>query len=125
MTTPQRKRARTVSYGLRQRAWWVMRRRKNFTLTELLNIVADGMQKDATSNLGKYCRALARAGILQTAAQRRAGEALTSNGFLEYRLIVDSGRKNPVWRESAQEVYDPNTGVIYKTHTLEAEVTNA
>jgi len=32
---------RTVTLGLRQRAWWVMRRRICFTLPELLSTLAD------------------------------------------------------------------------------------
>jgi uncharacterized membrane protein len=57
--------------------------------------------------------ALANAGILQASEQRRPGAALTSNGYIEYRLVINSGRKNPVWRERFKEVYDPNTNITY------------
>ncbi|HAF00422.1 MAG TPA: hypothetical protein DCG63_03920 [Methylophilaceae bacterium] len=104
---------RKVSYGLRERAWWVMRRRQKFTLSELLNVVGDGSERDGLSNLRKYCNALAKAGILKLSDTRRAGSALTSNGSFEYRLVINSGRKNPVWRDRFKEVYDPNTDITY------------
>jgi len=103
---------RTQTIGLRQRAWWVMRRHGVFTLPELLATVADGGEKDAASNLGHYLRALAKAGILSTEG-RAAPEKPTSNGCLRYRLAVDCGRKAPVWRASRGEVYDPNAQIAY------------
>lgn len=106
-------RSRKQTHGLRERAWWVMRRRGAFTLPELLETVADGSQKDATGNLGKYLRALTRAGILTVEAQRAGGHALTSNGFLRYRLALDLGIKPPVWLASRNEVYDPNGDTAY------------
>lgn len=53
---------RTKTIGLRQRAWWVMRRCVSFTLPELLATLADGSERDAINNLGKYVRALERQG---------------------------------------------------------------
>lgn len=104
---------RTVTLGLRQRAWWVMRRRVGFTLQELLSTLADGSERDATGNLGKYLRALEKAGIVRREAVRQAGSALTSNGHLRYRLVINEGRKAPVWRASSNSVYDPNSGAVY------------
>lgn len=101
-------RARKQTHGLRERAWWVMRRRGVFTLAELLATLADGTERDAASNLGKYLRALTGAGILTVETGRAGGHALTSNGFLRYRLALDLGIKPPVWRASRKEVYDPN-----------------
>jgi hypothetical protein len=108
---------RTVSYGLRQRAWWVMRRRIKFALPDLLSTLADGTERDAAGNLGKYLRALERAGILRRNTERKPGATLTSNGYISYLLVVNEGRKAPVWRQKANEVYDPNTG---KVHPMEA-----
>lgn len=108
---------RTVTQGLRQRAWWVMRRRVRFSLQELLATLADGSERDAKGNLGKYVRALERAGILRRESERAPGAALTSNGHLVYVLVVNHGRKAPVWRQKAGEVYDPNSG---KVHQMEA-----
>lgn len=101
-------RPRKQTHGLRERAWWVMRRHGVFTLAELLATLADGTERDAGSNLGKYLRALTGAGILTVETQRAPGHAITSNGFLRYRLALDLGIKPPVWRASRKEVYDPN-----------------
>lgn len=103
---------RKVTRGLRQRAWWVMRRHGVFTLPELLATLATGTERDAENNLGKYVRALARAGILK-AEGRAAPERVTSNGCLRYRLVVNNGRLAPVWRARANQVYDPNDGAVY------------
>ena len=103
---------RTTTRGLRQRAWWVMRRHGVFTLTELLATLASGTERDAESNLGRYVRALAKAGILKVEG-RASPEKMTSNGCYRYRLAVDNGRKAPVWRQRTGTVYDPNDGVVY------------
>jgi hypothetical protein len=104
---------RTVTTGLRQQAWWVMRKRGSFTVAELLATLADGSEKDATGNLSKYLRALEKAEIIKREASRQPGTALTSNGHLSYRLVVNSGRKAPVWRAKTNTVFDPNTQVVY------------
>lgn len=104
---------RTVTLGLRQRAWWVMRRRISFTLPELLATLADGTERAAESNLGKYLRALEKAGIIKRDADRQTGTAPTSPGYLRYQLIVNAGRKAPVWRAASNSVYDPNSGIVY------------
>lgn len=106
---------RKVCYGLRQRAWWVMRRHGVFTLPELLATVAEGAERDAASNLGRYLRALAQSGILKIDGRARP-EKPTSNGALRYRLAVDCGREAPVWRAKFREVYDPNHGETYAIH---------
>ncbi len=105
---------RKVTTGLRQRAWWVIRRHGVFTLPELLATVADGKERDAESNLGRWLRALAKVGILKIEGRARPLSP-TSNGAWRYRLIIDAGRDAPVWRQSAGEVYDPNSG---ETHAI-------
>lgn len=106
-TAPRKK-----THGLRQQAWWVMRRRVVFTLPELLATVASGTERDAQGNLGKYVKALADAGLLAIDG-RAAPESLTSNGCIRYRVVIDNGRKAPVWRQRNGGVYDPNTGDCY------------
>jgi hypothetical protein len=103
---------RNKAFGLRARAWWVMRETPRFTLPSLLAIVADGDEADAASNLGKYLRALSRAGILAETGRDKPA-CLTDNGHKRYRLAVNRGPKAPVWRASRSEVYDPNTGAVY------------
>lgn len=104
---------RKKTHGLRQQAWWVMRRRVVFTLPELLATVATGAEKDATSNIGRYVRALEKAGILKIDG-RAPPESVTSNGCMRYRVVIDNGRKAPVWRQHVGGVYDPNTGDCYE-----------
>lgn len=115
-----RTRERKSSWGLRNRAWWLIRRRLTFTLMELLDVLATGDERDAPSNLRKYLQALARAGILSMAEKLVPGPALTSPGAIKYRLEINCGRQAPVWRKSRQEVYDPNTGHIYSIGSKEA-----
>lgn len=110
--SPGQSAPRTVTHGLRQRAWWVMRRHGVFTLADLLATVADGKERDAVSNLGRYIRALAKAGILKVEGRTRP-ESPTSNGCLRYRLAIDCGREAPVWRQSRHEVFAPDTGDVY------------
>lgn len=103
---------RKVTKGLRQQAWWVMRRRVVFSLPEVLATVASGAERDAESNIGRYVRALEKAGIL-TVDGRTAPDSPTSNGCIRYRVAIDNGRKAPVWRQRSGGVYDPNTGDCY------------
>jgi len=104
---------RTITIGLRQRAWWVMRKRITFTARELLATLANGTEKDAPGNLGKYLRALEKAGIIKREAVREPAASLTSNGCLRYRLAINDGRRAPVWRVNANTVYDPNSDTVY------------
>ncbi|BBE51182.1 hypothetical protein OYT1_ch1635 [Ferriphaselus amnicola] len=108
---------RTVTAGLRQRAWWILRNRKETTLPQLLSTLADGQEKDATSNLGKYLRALERAGIVSRAAKRVPGNDPTSNGHIRYLLQIDCGSSAPVYRVSQNAVYAPDTQTLYPMDT--------
>lgn len=113
--TKGQKAPRTVTYGLRTRAWWVLRNHpaKGATLPQLLSTLTDGKEKAAASNVGKYIRALARAGILKESARREPGAALTSNGHIRYLLAIDCGQSAPVWREKSREVYAPDLDTVY------------
>jgi len=102
---------RTVSVGLRPRAWWVIRKNRRVTLPDLLMTLADGSQKCPGGNLGRYLRCLARAGILVVDPERVDDGKLTSNGVLRYRLVKDLGPKAPVLRKDG--VYDPNAKTLY------------
>jgi hypothetical protein len=98
---------------MRQRAWWVIRRCISFTVDELLSTLADGTERDAAGNIGKYVRALEKAGIVKRAEKRQAGNALTSTGMVRYQLVINSGRLAPIWRTNNCEVYDRNSKVVY------------
>ncbi len=111
---------RTVTYGLRQRAWWVIRKRGLFTLPELLSTLADGTERDAEGNLRKYLNVLALAGILKREDERKPGISPKSHGFYRYRLIINAGRKAPVFRAKDKAVFDPNSGIVYPMEAADA-----
>ncbi|MBP9101481.1 MAG: hypothetical protein KBF68_08950 [Nitrosomonas sp.] len=98
--------------SLRIRVWRAIRIRKSFSIPELEGIVAAGDEKDITSNIGKYLRALESAGYLIRMNKRLRGSSLTSNGFLRWRLdpLKDTGPLAPVWRQRKGSVFDPNNG---------------
>ncbi len=105
---------RTKTFGLRVRAWWVMREVSSFSIPDLLAVVANGDEGDAASNLQHYIRALTRAGILVEAGRDKPASK-TDNGAKRWRLVKahSTGPKAPVHRTSRNEVYDPNTGTAY------------
>lgn len=107
----QGERPRRNTAGLRERVWWHFRAHKVASLKELLCTHAEGQERDATSNVYKYLLALERAGILQRAAKRIP--ARQSRGLVVWRLARDLGPQAPVWRQTAQTVYDPNSGRVF------------
>ncbi|TAN50863.1 MAG: winged helix-turn-helix domain-containing protein [Methylococcaceae bacterium] len=93
--------------GLRQRAWRYMRSERKFDLDGLQGVVCDGSEKAAAANLYQYVAALCGVGFL--VALPRRGKSAT-----RYYLERDSGRLAPVYRRKTQEVFDPNSGEIYR-----------
>ncbi len=95
---------------LRERAWYMMRIRRKFSLGGLLERIARGEERDAESNIGKYLRALVRAGFLSE-IRRKKGEAAapTSNGVKRYLLVRDPGPAAPLWIQRRGVMHDPNT----------------
>lgn len=103
---------RIVRNTVRERVWRAMQIRKSFTLPELIGLAATGDEKDIESNIGKYVRALEQAGYLIRLQKRMRGSAITSNGFIRWRLDLerDTGPLAPIYRMGKQTVYDPNNG---------------
>jgi hypothetical protein len=104
---------RVASGGIRQRSWWVMRRRIVFTLPELLSIVSDGSEGDSSSNLAKYVNHLMRYGVLHVDAKLMAAGTQGGRKLYRYRLMINSGPKAPVYRTIKKELYDPNTDTVF------------
>ena len=98
----------------RARAWLAMRIRNKFTLADIMMLVVEQGDKDPTSNLGKYFRALEKAGFL-VALKREKGSQQGSNGFKRYWLLPNrnKGPLAPLWRPHKKTVYDPNTEKEY------------
>lgn len=94
--------------GLRQLVWNALRQRKKLTIDDLAMLCAQGGERDLRSNIGKYLRALARAGYVQRMPIREAAYNLTSNGCIRWLLVTDTGRAAPVWRQGRAVLWDPN-----------------
>lgn len=99
----QGRRPRTVTRGIRERAWWHLRAHKIATIRELLSTHASPELKAPRVTLVKYLSALARAGVLGRRVPVAGGEAVWS-------LKRDLGVETPVWRERGGQIYDPNSG---------------
>lgn len=95
------RRPRTVTRGIRERAWWHLRAHKAATLKELLSTHASPDLKAPRVTLVKYFSALARAGVLARRVPVAGGEAVWS-------LQNDLGPQTPVWRERSGEIWDAN-----------------
>lgn len=96
--------------GLRQRAWWVMREMKKFTVACLLHTLADGTERAAGDNLRRYLATLASVGVVTPTARRVPGLEPNSRGHVVWYLKRDLGRQAPVCRQRHGTVYDPNSG---------------
>lgn len=105
----ERPRKRTV--GLRDRAWWHFHNRDVATLNELLSTHANGTEKAASINLYKYISALEAVDIVERIGKQPAKQ---SKGRIVWRLKKKLGMLAPVWRQSANEIYDPNSGNVFK-----------
>lgn len=106
---------RTMTGGLRAKAWWVLRKNRRATLAELMLTICDGDEKSAETNLRRWLNYLVDAGFL---ARERVGDGkLTSNGSYQYCLVKDIGPKAPVVRVSTSDIYNPNNceTVTYRT----------
>ena len=102
---------RTLTGGLRARAWWVLRKNKSITLAELKLTLCNGTEKNADSNLRRWLNKLLLVGLITR--QRIPDGKLTSNGIYRYTLVKDLGPKAPVVRDSKGQVFDPNSGDSY------------
>lgn len=92
---------------LRDRLWRALRIKGKATVGELLE-AAGGDTNGAVNNAQHYCRALRRAGYLRRMRRRIPGTSPTSNGFIRYQLVRDSGSQAPVVRADGT-VFDLNT----------------
>ena len=104
-------RTNPVRGGLNTRLWRAMRLKGKFTIPALLELAARD-EKNPQSAAGRYVRLLERAGYLHRLPRREAGTSLTSNGFIRWALIRDTGTNPPMLRRGGQEIYDPNTGEV-------------
>lgn len=95
---------------LRQKAWRAMQIKGKFTLSDLVRnaLAEDSTARDPRNNLGRYVKALTKAGVLVEMPRRAAPASPTSNGEKRWMLMRDLGRMAPVARMHGG-VYDPNS----------------
>lgn len=105
-------RTRRAKSSRRIDAWHAIRIKKEcaFTLNDIISLIARGNEKDINANIGKYIATLESAGYLMKMSKRIRGTAPTSNGFVRWRLVKDTGPEAPIWRTSRGTIFDPNTG---------------
>lgn len=102
----------TFKNTLRGRAWLAMKARRRFTVGD---IVIDASTSAAEShldraNIARYIKRLSQAGYVAELPRRQRGTAQSSPGFKVFILRRDTGRLPPIYRESLDALYDPNTG---------------
>ena len=113
--------ARQNRPGLRAQCWWLMREIKGFTINLLLDTYADGTEKGAHNNVSHYLQHLEACGVVERLARRQPGDALTSPGFVVWRLVRNLGISAPVWRSQQNVLWDPNAGQIVPFKSAQAE----
>lgn len=95
---------------LRQRAWWAMRIRGQFTVPDLIGDAATAADANPADNLQRYLRALHAAGYVAPHPRRAPGTAMTSNGFKRWVLVRNTGPRAPAILSKVRAVHDFNTG---------------
>lgn len=93
---------------LRQRAWWLIRQQRTFTLHDLMTTLCDGTEKNAYISLMKYVVLLERVGVLHRLKRKAPGLSNLSRGHVIWRLMRDLGRIPPVARYRDTVIFDPN-----------------
>jgi len=89
------------------RLWRSMRMHQKFSINDLLiDSVRD--EKTGRDMASRYLRGLEQAGYVFRLQVKAPGTSLTSNGFVRWSLIRDTGPQAPVLRRDGT-VFDPNT----------------
>lgn len=116
--------ARRYPRCLRGKLWAAMRALGKFSLDDLLLRAAKGDEADARNNALKYVNALERAGYLVRMRQRQPGTAPTSNGFVRWLLVRNTGPQAPIWQNAKGQIHDPNSGETFDLDAV-SEVAHA
>jgi hypothetical protein len=105
-----------IATGLCAKAWRAIRLlsadNPNFTLGDILDLVATGGEKDAPNNLIKYLGHLERFGVVTRLDRRAPSLAKNKRGAVIWCLIRDLGWYPPVWRTAQQVLWDPNAKTV-------------
>ncbi|MCM0081813.1 hypothetical protein L4X63_09450 [Geomonas sp. Red32] len=97
---------------IRQRLWLALRIERKGTIQGIVSLILQDGEDAAllTTNAQKYFSALCRANYLTRLPGRSEGTAPTSNGYVRYLLVENTGPKAPMVRRLELALYDPNTG---------------
>lgn len=106
--------------SFRGRIWAALRMQRSGSLDSLVRLAVEGGERDPRGGALKYVSALEAAGYLQR-LRAAPGSAPTSNGYVRWLLVRDSGPRPPVVRAAAREVWDPNTDTRYPLEAAHAE----
>ncbi len=105
-----------IAKGIRVKAWRAMRALSqsspNFTLGDILDIVATGTEKNAPSNLLKYMACLERHGVLERRQTRDHSAKVMGPGVVVWRIAADLGWYAPVWRQAEKVLWNPNANAV-------------
>lgn len=104
-------RRRPVRNSLNARLWRAMRLKGKFTIPALLELAVKD-EKNPRCGAERFIRMLERAGYLHRLAKRDPGTSPTSNGYVRWSLVRDTGELPPMPRRNGAELYDPNTGEV-------------
>lgn len=94
--------------SLNTRLWRAMRLVRKFTLNDLLELAVQG-ERNPIRNARHFVAALERARYVMRLPRRVPGTSPSSNGFLRWTLVLDTGELPPMVRRGGTVLYDPNT----------------
>lgn len=92
------------------RAWWLLRRERRSTLGNILAMIGE---RCCRSGVRRFMTALWQAGYVEIVGARAPGTAPSSNGFLQYLLVRDTGAGTPIVQRKRGRVWDPNEQQAY------------
>lgn len=90
---------------VRQKAWLAMRMIRRFTTFDVRS--TSGIEPD---NLKKYLQALHKPGFIAKDREKKNGAPM---GHVVWRLVRDTGPRQPIVRMYGLGVFDPNTGSVW------------
>lgn len=99
--------------SLQQRAWSAMRLRGRFTIPDIVVLAANETDRKPEQSLQRFFHRLVGAGYLVLLPTRVPGQAETSNGHRQWRLVRDTGERSPRWLDRQRAFKDFNTREVF------------
>lgn len=98
------------SNTIRQRCWTLLRMRRRQSTYDLVASARSERDRAPQKSVLKFMRSLERAGYVARLDARAPGTAPTSNGYVNWLLVRDTGPVAPIFNHIAGTVRDGNTG---------------